>query len=271
MPKFPRRTVNMAVRQRVVTRIAVRTRVAEVRHKRKLPPTPNIRFDMKKEAAVIRTQSLEKGNWSVGRNTQGHEETTVPRVQHDVLGFRNARDCGNSSMFMEISHPARVFWSFVRFNPSQQGSPNGVCRSSWSGRRGTGSRGRKTHGGADVRGSRVLQDRSQDHAQNVEMSARLAALVPISLAEALSAASMGGDGERAHGSGTGVAGVFETWRVDTTPQSGLDWGEERGPGQLEPGRVSAGEKPPDKNWGLGRHSPPGLRKAELDDPAKAIS
>ena len=32
-----------------------------------------------------------KGNCGVGRNTKGHEEKTVPRIQHDVLGFRDAR------------------------------------------------------------------------------------------------------------------------------------------------------------------------------------
>ena len=31
--------------------------------------------------------------------------------------------------------------------------------------------------------------------------------------------------------------------------------------------MSGKEKPPDKNWGSGRQCPPGLRMAELDDPA----
>ena len=133
------------------------------------------------------------------------------------------------------------------------------------------SRGRQTHGGANVRGSRVLQDRSQDHARSVEMSARLAAPVPISLAEVLSAASMGGFGARAHTAGVQVCGGCPPVGVaDTTPQSGLDWGEERGLGQLELDRVSARKKPPDKNWDLGRQYPPGLRLAGLDVPAMAF-
>ena len=98
----------------------------------------------------------------------------------------------------------------------------------------------------------------RDHAQSVEMSARLAAPVPISLAKALSAASIGGYGERAHTEGvqayggcppSRVAEVFETGRTGATPQSGLDWCEERSLGQLEIDRVSARKKPPDKKSG----------------------
>ena len=138
----------------------------------------------------------------------------------------------------------------------------------------TDSRGRKTHGGADVRGSRVPQDRAQDHAQSVETSAWLAAPVPISLAKALSAASMGGYGERAHTAGSqacgacplsGVTDVFETGQTGTTPQNGIDWSEERCLGQLELDRVSGRKEPPDKNGGLGR------RMAELDEGAMATS
>ena len=48
MPTFSRRTVNVAVRQRVVTRTAVRTPVAEVKNKRKLP-TSSIRLDVNRK------------------------------------------------------------------------------------------------------------------------------------------------------------------------------------------------------------------------------
>ena len=60
--------------------------------------------------------------------------------------------------------------------------------------RATSPRGRETHGGADVGGARVLQDRAPDHAQSVEVSAQMKALVPISIAK-------GGHGERADASG----------------------------------------------------------------------
>ena len=119
----------------------------------------------------------------------------------------------------------------------------------------TDSRGRQTDGGADVRGSRVPQDRAQDHAQSVETSAWLAAPVPISLAKALSAASMGGYGERAHTAGSqacgacplsGATDVFKTGQTGTTPQNRLDWSEERCLGQLELDRVSGRKEPPDK-------------------------
>ena len=89
--KFRRRMVDLAVRQRVVTRTAVRTPVAEVKNRRTLPRTSNIRFDVKKGSRCDPDTKPGKGNWSVGRNTKGHEEKTVPRVQHNVLGFRNDR------------------------------------------------------------------------------------------------------------------------------------------------------------------------------------
>ena len=112
-----------AVRQRVVTRTAVRAPVAEVKNERKLPRTSSIRLVMKKEAALIRTQSLKKVTGVLG-DTQGHEEQTVPRVQRGVLWFRIARktaigvheDCDNSLMFMGNSYVAKVSRSFVRFS-----------------------------------------------------------------------------------------------------------------------------------------------------------
>ena len=86
-----------------------------------------------------------------------------------------------------------------------------------------------------------------------------AAPVPISFEKALSAASMGGYGERAHTAGEkayggcpsfGVADVFETKQTETSPRSGLDSGEEKGFGQLELDRVSARNKPLDINGSL---------------------
>ena len=115
--------------------------------------------------------------------------------------------------------------------------------------------------------------------------------MPISIAKALSVASVGSDDKRGHkarvqdyGSCTSsaFADILETERTDTTPQSGpdrskergagrLDRGQERCFGQLELDRVSARKKPTDKDRSLGRQCSPGLRMAQMDeaDMAKA--
>ena len=84
---------------------------------------------------------------------------------------------------------------------------------------------------------------------------------------------MGGHGERSDAAGIqacgscscGVADVLKAGRAGTTPQSGLDRGEEKSLGQLELDRVSARKKPPDKDSELGRQCPLGLRVAGMDE------
>ena len=134
--------------------------------------------------------------------------------------------------------------------------------------------GRKTHGKSDVGGSRVLEDRTPDHAQSVGMPAP----VPISIEKALHTACVGGDGEPAHTTGaqacgsrttSGFAVLLQTGGAGESSQTRLDRCEERSLGQLEFNNVSVTKKPPDKNRGLGRQCPPALRVAGLDETAMA--
>ena len=133
--KFSRRTVNVAVRQRVVTRTGVRTLVTEVKKRgESFHEFRAFTSTFKNGAALIPDTKPGKGNCNAGRNTKGHEEKSLTRIQHDALGFRDVRkiaigvqrskqtdqdeDCGNSSKFMETSHLASASWSFGRSSPS---------------------------------------------------------------------------------------------------------------------------------------------------------
>ena len=114
---------------------------------------------------------------------------------------------------------------------------------------------------------------SKNHAQSVEMPARLAALVPISLAEALSAANMGGDGERARTAGVQTYGgcppvwIAGVLRLDELKQlHKVDLiGAKKGVLDSWSLIVCPQERNhPTKNWSLGRQCPPGLRVAKLE-------
>ena len=95
----------------------------------------------------------------------------------------------------------------------------------------------KAHCRADVRSTRVLQDRVQGYAQGVEVSARLAAPVPISIAKALFVASVGSHRKRGREAriqayvtciSSIITDVLETERTETTTQNGSDRSKEGG-------------------------------------------
>ena len=96
----------------------------------------------------------------------------------------------------------------------------------------------------------------------MEISARLAAPLPISLAEALSAAGMSGYGERAHTAGVQTYGaLLFGLQAFLRPDEVI---------QLHKVDLIGAKNGVLDSWSL-MMCPPGLRMVQLDDPAMAIS
>ena len=102
--------------------------------RRELPRISSIHFDMKKNASLIRTQSLEKVTAVLGETQRDMKRSRSPgssmtpsgseTSEKIAIGVQSSKhtdqdeDCGNSSKFMEISPLASASWSFGRSSPS---------------------------------------------------------------------------------------------------------------------------------------------------------
>ena len=150
MPKSlnTRRTVNGAVRHRVVTKTAVRTPATEIKNTRKLARTSNDSFDKRKEAALVALHSLEKVTAVMGKLRTGMKRGLSPETSAtssvsetpERLQFvsraasnRSRRRLRQFLEYTEFPRLVRVSWNFARCRPGQQDSTNRVGRSSWSG------------------------------------------------------------------------------------------------------------------------------------------
>ena len=303
-----RRTANVTIWQRIVPRAAVRTLapVSKKRQKGLMDLDASLRQERGSCLGPV-ARSGERGDNS-GRATMECEERLMAEKQPSVLGFRKSASgaqCHDRSIEKTNAASPRSIhaWSeclgasrgATRASRALQKASAGVhgvgqhqrkatSRGQRGGRRvgriherqtfgrATSPCGRKADGCADVRTTRVLQDRVQDCAQSVEVSARLAAPVPTSIAKALSVASVGSDDQLAHRArmqdygnctSSALADIFEPERSDTTPQRGPDRSKKRGTEQLELDRESARKKPPDEDRSLG------LRMAQMEEAAVA--
>ena len=195
------------------------------------------RFDKSGEAALVPLRDLEKEVTTLGEPPWNAKKGLWPRSSPASSGFRKSasgaqchdrsiektnaaspRSTRRSHAWSECLGASRGATRASRALQKASAGVHGVgqhqrkatSRGQRGGRRvgriherqtfgrATSPCGRKADGCADVRTTRVLQDWGQDCAQSVEVSARLAAPVPISIAKALSVASVGSGDQLAH-------------------------------------------------------------------------
>ena len=262
-----RRAGDVAVWQRVVPRAAVRILPLVSKRTRKLARNSMPRLNKSGEAGLIPLQDLEKVAGTLGEPRKDTKRGLSHRKQHSVLRFRCARNaatharchgrpiektkatrrsrawsefCGTSHDATRDSRALQEESAGVHVEQHRRKTTRRVQRGGRRARRiherhvffcrPISPCGRKAHNRAEVRSTRVLQDKVRDYAQGVEVSARLAAPVPISIAKALSVASVG-----SFGWSTCLwqllffcGDALDTERAGTTPQHGSDRGKEWG-------------------------------------------